>query len=292
MQIIDLSLLPPPSIVEELSFETVLADMRADLIERYPELEPTLQLESAVVVKLMEACAYREVLVRARVNDAARALLLARAEKADLDHLAADFNLERKVLVPASDGADAVLEGDAEFRARRQLAPEGYAAAGPTDAYRFHALSADASIKQVAAIKGDDNRVTVVLLSRDGNGAVDADVVAKVHEALSPLSVRPLTDALYTRSAEIIETSIAVRIEIGAGPDAAVIEAKAMAGLAEYASARHAIGTVLRIDGIIGAARKADPIERVVVTAPNNDVDPGPFGAAYVTSITAEVVHV
>lgn len=286
MPAIDLGKLPPPDAIETLDVDTLfaerIAELRAALIEENGSDEPwNAVLRADPLVKDQTVNSYRELLLRNRINEAVRAVLLATAMEGDLEQLSADFNLNR-------------LEGESDdaFRARRQLAPEGYAVAGPEDAYRFHALSVDATIKQVSAVKGEDNRVTVVLLSREGNGSVNAGIVAKVHEALSPLSLRPMTDALYTRSADITETAVSIRIEIGPGPDAASVEAKALAGLQAYVASRHAVGVTLNYDGLIGAARKADPVERVTVLAPEADVDPGVMGAVFVTDIAVEVERV
>ena len=45
--------------------------------------------------------AYRELLIRQRVNDAARGVMLATASGTDLDNLAANFNVERLLITPA-----------------------------------------------------------------------------------------------------------------------------------------------------------------------------------------------
>ncbi|PJN94872.1 baseplate assembly protein, partial [Amaricoccus sp. HAR-UPW-R2A-40] len=97
---IDLSRLPPPDVVERLDFETILGAMKADLIARAPDLAPALALESEPAVKILEVAAYRELLLRARINDAARAVMIATATGADLDHLAALFGVARFVLDP------------------------------------------------------------------------------------------------------------------------------------------------------------------------------------------------
>ena len=104
----DLATLPAPQIIEPLDFEQILADLKADILDRAPELAEVLALESDPIVKLLEACAYRELLYRARVNDAARAHLLAFATGGDLDHLAAQYGVTRQ------DG-----EADALFRTVR-----------------------------------------------------------------------------------------------------------------------------------------------------------------------------
>ncbi|EPM8673862.1 baseplate assembly protein, partial [Escherichia coli] len=82
MPIIDLNQLPAPDVVEELDFESILAERKATLISLYPEdqqeaVARTLTMESEPLVKLLEENAYRELIWRQRVNEAARAVMLA-----------------------------------------------------------------------------------------------------------------------------------------------------------------------------------------------------------------------
>lgn len=286
---INLANVPLPAVVETLSFEDILADMQGDLVARFPDIQPVLALESALVNKLMQVFATRELLLRSRVNDAARALMLATAAGTDLDNFAADFGLERLVIGTDAKG-DPIHESDEDFRQRRNLAPDGYAAAGPENAYKFFALSADGSIRQVEAIKGEDNRCDVILLSRNGDGSVGSDVVAKVYEALSPKSRRPLTDNVYVRSVSVVSQTIRVQVRLPTGPDPATLVAKAKASVEAYARDRSAIGKPLRVDGIIGAAHSGNGLESATVIEPPQDVDPGPFGSVHVPEVIIEVV--
>ena len=295
---INLADLPLPPVLQPLDYETLLSDIIAEFKQRWeavrvlnPELPSYDQemLESDPAKIVLESAAYIYLLALARVNDAAKALMLATTSGADLDHFASDFNLPRLIITPATGDAPAVIESDRDYRQRRWLATEGYAAAGPEDAYRFFALSADPSIKEALAVKGEDNRVDLVLLSHIGDGAVSSEIVSKVHAALSPLKTRPLTDALYTRSATIVEQDVRVMITVPFGPDRETVRAKALAGITAYARSRHALGKALRVDGIIGAAREGNAVETMQVIAPSADVDPGPFGAVYVRTITVEI---
>lgn len=90
---LDLSQLPPPEVVEGLSFETILAEMTADLKARDPAFDALVESDPAM--KILEVAAYRELLLRQRVNDAARGVMLAYAAGADLDHLGALFGVKR-----------------------------------------------------------------------------------------------------------------------------------------------------------------------------------------------------
>jgi phage-related baseplate assembly protein len=141
---IDLSQLPAPNVVETLDFEQILAAMKTDLIERDASLADTLQLESEPLVKLLEVCAYRELLLRQRINDASRAVMLATATGSDLDHLAALFGVERQFI----DAGDAkaqppippTFESDERLRYRVPLALRSVSTAGALASYRYHAL--------------------------------------------------------------------------------------------------------------------------------------------------------
>jgi len=149
---IDLSALPAPLVVEPLDFERVLADIKADLLLRYPDAADVLDLESEPLCKLMEAFAYRELLYRARVNDAARAHLLAFATASDLDHLAALFGVTRQ-----SD------ESDDRLRQRLQLRIAALAGQGTREHYEYHALTASSAVRAAHATQPTPGVVDVAL---------------------------------------------------------------------------------------------------------------------------------
>jgi len=89
----DLASLPTPAVIETLSFETIFSELQTEFQSRYPNYSALLASDPAV--KLLEVAAYREVLLRNRINAAAKASLLAFATGSDLDHLAAFYGVER-----------------------------------------------------------------------------------------------------------------------------------------------------------------------------------------------------
>src|SRR6185436_13616375 len=93
----------PPDIVEQIFFEDILAAMIADLQVRDPAF--TALLESDPAYKIMEVCAYREMLLRQRVNEAAKGVMLSIAIGTDLDQIAANYNVERLVIYPGDTEA-------------------------------------------------------------------------------------------------------------------------------------------------------------------------------------------
>ncbi len=74
MAVIDLSQLPAPQIVDVPDFETLLAERKAEFVALHPKDEQeavirTLELESEPVTKLLQENAYRELLLRQRINE-------------------------------------------------------------------------------------------------------------------------------------------------------------------------------------------------------------------------------
>ena len=90
--------LPFPAVVEPLDFEVIYAAMKAQFALLLPEY--TAWLESDPAQKLLQLAAYRELGVRQRVNDSAKAVTLAYAVGSDLDHIAARYNVQRLLIDP------------------------------------------------------------------------------------------------------------------------------------------------------------------------------------------------
>jgi phage-related baseplate assembly protein len=276
---IDLSRLPAPAVVEALDYEAILAAMKADLAARAPELAPALALESEPIVKLLEVCAYRELLIRARVNDAARAVMLATATGADLDNLAALFGVMRLVIDPGDPAAAPPVpetrESDAVFRARAQLALEGFSTAGPVGAYVFHTLSASPMVKDVHVDSPSPGEVRVTVLSHEGDGTPTAPVLAAVAAALNAQDVRPLCDLVDVQPAVILPYAVDAVIEVFDGPDPALVLAAAQAAVAAHVAAAHALGRDVTLSGLYAAlhqpgvarATLASPAAEIVVAA-------------------------
>lgn len=205
---IDLSALPAPQVVEELSFETILAAMKADLIARFPAIAPTLQLESAVITKALQAGAYREVLVRARVNRAALARFLAYAEGSDLDNLAFFYDVYR---LPG--------ELDDRLKTRVILAIQGRSPGGPSERYQSIALGADLRVQSVAVYRvGRSPVIHVAIYSTETDGVASEDLLAKVRAALTSKSVQLVNDTIVVASA--VRRVIDLAADIWLLPDA------------------------------------------------------------------------
>ncbi|MBN5425508.1 baseplate assembly protein [Serratia marcescens] len=293
MATIDLSQLPAPNVVEPLDYETLFAERKATLISLYPAdqqeaVARTLALESEPIVKLLQENAYREVLLRQRVNDAAKAVMLAHATGEDLDQLGANFNTPRLVIAPADEGAipptQAVMEADEDYRLRLQDAFEGMSTAGSAGSYRFHARSADGRVADVTAISPSPANVTVTVLSRDGDGSASAELLQVVSAALNDENVRPVADRVIVQSAKIAPYAIEAVLYLYPGPEVAPILTAAKQRLHNYVLTMRRLGRSIRRSGII-AALTVEGVERVEVAQPAADIVLDKMQAGYCTGV-------
>ncbi|MCI0508610.1 phage-related baseplate assembly protein [Chromohalobacter marismortui] len=275
---IDLSRLPAPAVVEELDFETIFAERKSRLLELTPEDEradvaATLELESEPLTKLLEENAYRELHWRQRVNEAAKAVMIAHAQNGDLDNLVANFNVQRLTVEPGNTEAvppvPPTLEPDDDLRMRGPEAFEGLSVAGPTGAYEFYARSADGRVADARAISPAPCEALITVLSRLGNGEAPQDLLDNVYDALTPEDIRPLGDRVTVQSAAITEYTIQAVLHLyeGHGPEQELILESALARAEKYRNEQRKLGRSIYTDAI-EAALHVEGVEHVDLISP------------------------
>ena len=273
--VIDLSRLPTPQVVEALDYEQILAALKGDLRERAPELGEALDLESEPLVKLLEVCAYREVLLRQRVNDAARSTMLAYAAGSNLDQIAALFGVKRLVVQEADADAvpplEAVYEDDEALRGRVQLAPESTSVAGPANAYRAVAKAVSGRIKDVSVYSPKPGEVRITALTHDNGGVADLELVRQVMLACSADDVRPLTDLVIAQNATVKNYAVEAQLWLYPGPGDAEVLTEAKQRLQAYVDDHFALGHDITLSGLY-AALHVSGVQRVEITAPSEDI--------------------
>lgn len=280
MATIDLSQLPAPNVVEPLDYETLLAERKATLISLYPADQQeanarTLALESEPIVKLLQENAYREVLLRQRVNEAAQAVMLGYAAGRDLDQLGGNYNVARLVITPADDSTlppvAAVMESDSDFRVRIQQAFEGLSVAGSVGAYQFHGRSADGRVADVSVTSPTPASVTVSVLSREGDGTASPELIAIVEAALNAEDVRPVADRVTIQSAKIVPYVIDAVLYLYPGPEAEPVRQASEQKLKAYIGTQHRLGRDIRLSAIY-AALHVEGVQRVELKSPAADI--------------------
>lgn len=283
---INLAVLPPPDVIETLDYETIVRDMRDDLVARFPDIAGVIDLESEPARKLIEAFAYRELLLRARINDAARSVLLASAYGTNLDHLAALFATAR---MQVEDEAGAlVAEDDARLRRRVQLAPDAFSVAGPEGAYVYHALSAAPWARDATAIMTTPGRVRVTML-RAGDGPVPSlEEREAVRLSLIDNDVRPLTDTVEVLGPTVHPVTIDATLTLYPGPDGNLVRDRAVTALTTWVETNRMLGMNLRRSAIFSKLHQ-EGVHSVDLISPAEDLVLGPTEVYAVESITIMV---
>ncbi|ENP0657313.1 baseplate J/gp47 family protein [Serratia marcescens] len=293
MPTIDLSQLPSPQIIEPLDFETILVDVKAVMIAAFPadqqaSVAAALSLESEPLNVIAQAMAYRELLLRRRINEGAAACMLSHAEGTDLDNLAANLDTERLTITPETDTSDAVMESDEALRLRAQSAFEGMSVAGPSAAYEYFARSASGKVADARATSPAPAEVVIAILSTDGDGTASPELLAAVTAAVNDEEVRPLGDRVTVRSSDIVDYSIDAELFLYPGPESEPIINAAMASLRGFLAdndkkigrdvARSAISASLHVQGV----------QRVVLRSPATDLQISDTQAARNIGYTVE----
>ncbi|HEM8998952.1 TPA: baseplate J/gp47 family protein [Burkholderia cenocepacia] len=286
---IDLSQLPAPDIVDELDYETILAEKKARLISLYPkeqqdEIAATLELESEPMVKLLQEGAYEKMLLLALMNEKARGILLAYAKRTTLEHIGALFDVDRLLISPGDpdQGIDPVYEDDDSLRERIQLAPRGFSVAGPDDAYVFHARAADGRVKAATAYSPSPCVMIVTILSREGDGTASQELIDIVKKALE--RKRPQADEVIVQSAKIVRYAIRATLRFFNGPDRAVALAEARKKTQLFADSMHRPGSEVTKDGLYASMRVAG-VQKVLLDTPAEGVPIAIDQAPYCTGV-------
>lgn len=257
----DLASLPTPAVIETLSFETIFSELQAEFQSRYPDYSALLASDPAV--KLLEVAAYREVLLRNRINAAAKAALLAFATGSDLDHLAAFYGVTRLM-----DETDEALR----LRTRQRII--GFANAGGAAHYRYWALSASPEVADVEVDSPEPGRVRISVLAKEGDHADDSTVPITVLTAVRAVvlrdDIRVLTDTVEVVPAELIPVTVAARIWLYPDTPMAAFDAIG-AGFKEALAAQSGLGWDLTPSWVIGELQRPG-VHKVELHSPTTDI--------------------
>lgn len=298
-QIVDLSKLPAPDVLEVLNYESLLNERKEAFIKLYPTAEQAfwrerLSLESEPITKLLEENCYLQLLERDRINAAAKATMLAYATSSDLDILAANFNISRKVIREAdlttTPPTEAILESDDELRMRTQLAFEGLSVGGPRNSYIFHALGAHSDVADVSVHSPKPAYVTITVLSRQGQGQASEEVLKAVETAVNDEDVRPIADRVTIQSATIKPYQIHARLYIYNRPEIEPIKQTAQKNLENYTTANHRLGRDISLSGIY-ASLHIEGVQKVELLEPTVDLILPNTEASFCTQINLETVQ-
>lgn len=310
---IDFNQLPTPELIEPLSFDILKNNIVEEFVARYPDFEADLPSEP--IIKLLETFAYRELLLRQRINEGAEHVLLAKATDKELDYLGMRFGVSREL---SQDGID---ESNERYRSRIGLALEGFSTAGPAGAYVFHTLKASSHVKDVFVdapefeghsipselskfvppdaillrsthTAGLDNAqpgdVVITVLSDQGDGHASQEIIDAVYTHLNGEEIRPLTDRVHVRSAVINRFKIEAKLELYQGPNEQEILAQVERHCAEWLASQYKLGHDISLSSLYAALHQAG-VKRVNLISPAHDIQVASQEAPFCTELNIAV---
>ncbi|MFT4314687.1 MAG: baseplate J/gp47 family protein [Wolbachia pipientis] len=183
-----------PNIIEPLNFEEIFSRMKEELMKSFTAL-----VESDPAMKVLEVAAWRELLLRQRINESIKSNLLKFAKGEDLDNLAEFYGVERQK-----------EEEDERFRKRIKAKIKGWSTGGN---YRYHALSADSRVKDALVESPIPGKVQISILSTT-TGMVSEELLEIVKKQVTRDDIRVLTDTITVIGCNITEIDIHSRMSI------------------------------------------------------------------------------
>lgn len=321
--------LAEPEIVKVSSFESLLAEFKAELVayvgtkapENAARLAVSLDNDAELVTMLLEAFVLRLQTQERKWNAKIKQMLAWWAEGDNLDARLADVGLERQLISEGDPSAfppvEPVYEGDDSARLRYYLAPHA-PAAGSRLHYRREAMTLGnrarvkveapstgvvvvtytfASDSAAARVKDGNGRQTapgevmVTMLGREGNGAAPAELLDAARAHFARPDVRPETDKVTVQGATIRTYKIRATAYINPGPDDSIVQAEAVKKLRAYADECHVLGGRVDTTWIDYQLHAAGAV-RIKVDEPLAPVVCADGEAPYCTEIDIQVLTV
>lgn len=196
---IDLGGLPAPDIIQALDFETIVSELKQLLLEQNADYADMLALESEPLTIAIQAFAYRELLLRQRINEAIRSNLLAFATHSDLEQLGAFYGVSRQI-----------GEADTPLRQRIKDRILGSSTAGGEAHYRYQAFSVSTDIRDIAVDSPEPGRIRVSVLAKTGIPV--EPLIEKVKARVTAPDVKVLTDTLDVVPTDLVEVDVVADI--------------------------------------------------------------------------------
>lgn len=197
--------------------------------------------------------------------------------------------MQRLITTAATDDRPAVYESDEVFRARVQRAFDRLSVAGPEAAYKYHCLSADGRVADVAVISPSPAVVNIAILQSDSQtGEASDELVNIVSQAVNAEHVRPIADRVSVQSAQIHRYRIEAKLYIGKDPEASAVLATATAKTRAYTESKNRIGRSVRLTAIHHCLH-IDGVARIELLEPKADIAISALQAAYCESIDISI---
>jgi phage-related baseplate assembly protein len=287
---LDLSKIPPPEIVTELSFERNLERIVEKLKATF---EGWKAAQSDPFYKTAEVVSSEVFQLQGRINESIRQCMIAFARGSNLDQLGAIFKLLRAVVEILPDGT-VIYEDDESFRAAIITAFDQYSTAGTRNGYlywlRRTSTEIDSGIRAEAKKLREEGKASEAealekgilnaidfnvfptasdedpekdkLIMRDGRisgiafflNQTELGDLSKRVELIRDRMIQgdhvPLNDRLEVLPAEVIQKNIIAKLYVPNGPDPKVFEELAQSGARRFLAENTKIGKRISLSGL------------------------------------------
>lgn len=207
--------LQPMIVLEQIDTEDILSARMMRFKELWAKYDPPMSAQYDVEnlefdpIKInQEASTYFELMLRDRVNQAARSITLAYAIGTDLDAIASRY-----------PGGVPRLEGEADDRYRRRiwLSPNTLSPHGTAEAYEFWALTALPELRDVTATRhvAHDYYPTILitcLMQPPHDPAPSDEQLVRIRTYIQNLSRMGLTDVISVNKPKVREIDYKVAV--------------------------------------------------------------------------------
>lgn len=288
ISVIALEQLPTMAVLETVDTEAVLAARMARLVTLWADRDPDAganydveSLEFDPIKINQEVATYFELMLRDRVNQAARAVTLAFGAGSDLDAIASRYPGG----VPRLPD-----ESDARYKRRIWLSSNLESPHGVFEAYVFWALASDATLRDATAntVRGT-GEITVTIMAE---GATPIPTDAQLNAALAYIldeSRKGLTDVIMIAPPKITATRYRIRVWLYPGFDETAIMTQLDTAIAALIEKQRWLGfdhTRMAID----AALAQPGVYNAIIDEPLHDVIVDENGLVKVTSAQLTLV--
>uniref|UniRef100_A0AAU7YKL3 Baseplate J/gp47 family protein n=1 Tax=Wolbachia endosymbiont of Oeneis ivallda TaxID=3171168 RepID=A0AAU7YKL3_9RICK len=244
------------NIIEKLSYEEIFSRMKEELVCRDETFSALVESDPAI--KILEVAAWRELLLRQRMNEAVKSNLLKFARGEDLDNLAEFYGVEREK-----------EEEDERFRKRVKAKIAGWSTGGSKEYYKYHALSADKRVKDALVESKVPGSVEISILSTELS-TVPEELLEIVKKQVTRDDIRVLTDTITVIGCNITEIDIHSRISVNSQALPEIIEIAKKQFIEKFELAKRLGWSVTR--SWIIANLFVDGVENVELIEPKEDV--------------------
>lgn len=286
LSVIAIDQLAPMRVLETIDVEVVLGARMARLVALWRDRDPPAgavydvdSLEFDPIKINQEVASYFELMLRDRVNQAARAVTLAFAIGSDLDAIASRYPGG----VPRLAG-----ESDDRYRRRIWLSPNTLAPHGNEEAYVFWALTADPTLRDASAVTVEGTGdITITIVAEGDNPRPSQSQIIAVRAYILDQARKGLTDVIHVAGPIVVETDYSARVWLYPGPDADVLMATLHSAVDALIERQRWLGydhTLLALSAVLGT----NGVQNAKIDLPASDLAVDDRGLVKVNSVNLQ----